>query len=171
MIEAPYLGPKPLLKLTVLAVQPKLQAVSRHIALEGLVKSIFSNLVYMANQCVTPIATFDDKIAAQNCLRIRLAYQGNLDLQSYLGQWKSIFHNDGGSRDLLDRPSPMTRFYDNNTRVVSSWVEVVDTKAVSQINGRIINNVTLAVPHIGIVTAARDSRNGILQQEVLSPDT
>lgn len=125
----------------------------------------------MANQCVTPIATFDDKIAAQNCLRIRLAYQGNLDLQSYLGQWKSIFHNDGGSRDLLDRPSPMTRFYDNNTRVVSSWVEVVDTKAVSQINGRIINNVTLAVPHIGIVTAARDSRNGILQQEVLSPDT
>ncbi|THW99305.1 hypothetical protein D6D13_10220 [Aureobasidium pullulans] len=65
----------------------------------------------------------------------------------------------------------MTRFYDNNTRVVSSWVEVVDTKAVSHINGRIINNVTLAVPHIGIVTAARDSRNGILRQEVLSPDT
>ncbi|THW99290.1 hypothetical protein D6D13_10219 [Aureobasidium pullulans] len=61
---------------------------TRHVALEGLVKSIFSNLVYMANQCVTPIATFDDKIAAQNCLRIRLAYQGNLDLQSYLRQWK-----------------------------------------------------------------------------------
>ena len=33
--------------------------------------------------------------------------------------------------------------------------------------GRIVNNISMAMPHSGIVAAARDPKNGILQPEDL----
>lgn len=149
--------------LTPLTVQPKLAVVSSNIALQGLVKSIFANPTYMERQCITPLTTYEDEIAGNTCLQIKYAYQATSDLQNYFDQWEPFFLN--GSY-LLDRPSPVTQFHENNTRVVSSWLGVDDTKQNSERYGRIVNNVTLAVPHIGVGTAARDSRNGILQLEV-----
>ncbi|KAH0366105.1 hypothetical protein KCU65_g5582, partial [Aureobasidium melanogenum] len=118
----------------------------------------------MAQQCFTPIARSDDNYAEITCVDIRYSYQGNLDLQNYLSQWESISRNGEGGFDLLGRPSPATLFHNNNTRVVSSWIEVLNTTTVS---GRVVNNVTLAVPHIGVISAARNLINGILQLEDL----
>jgi hypothetical protein len=149
--------------LTPFAVQPKLTVVSSNIALQGLVKSIFANRAYMEQQCFTPVTISDDPNAEVTCVDIRYAYQGNLDLQNYLSQWESIFNNNESGFGLLDDPSPATLFNNNNTRVASSWIEVLNTTTVS---GRVANNVTLAVPHIGVIAAARNPRNKIIQLQV-----
>ncbi|KAH0381468.1 hypothetical protein KCU92_g6987, partial [Aureobasidium melanogenum] len=145
-------------------VQPKLTVVSSNIALQGLVKSIFANRAYMEQQCFTPVTISDDPNAEVTCVDIRYAYQGNLDLQNYLSQWESIFNNNESGFGLLDDPSPATLFNNNNTRVASSWIEVLNTTTVS---GRVANNVTLAVPHIGVIAAARNPRNKIIQLQDL----
>lgn len=151
------------MRLTFLTVQPKLTVVSSDIAIQGFVKSSFASSAYLAQQCFTPVTVSDDADAGVTCVDIRYAYQGDLDLQNSLSQWESISRNSEGGSDLLDRPSPTTLFYNNNTRVTSSWIAVLNTTTVS---GRVVNNVTLAVPHIGVIAAARDPRNGILQLEV-----
>ncbi|KAG9555337.1 hypothetical protein KCU71_g12082, partial [Aureobasidium melanogenum] len=127
-------------------VQPKLTFVSSDIALQGLVKSMFASTDYTAQQCFTPVTESVDGIADATCLEIRFSYQGDLDLENYPSQWESISRNGG---------------------VASSWIEVVDTTNAFEIHRRIVNNVTLAVPHIGVIAAARDPRNRILQVDDL----
>jgi hypothetical protein len=57
-----------------------------------------------------------------------------------------------------------------NTTVTGSWVQANQsniTAAYIQHN-RIINNVTMSMPHAGVFSAAHDSTNGILQPEDLA---
>jgi len=162
IVTKKHIGDSGPVMLTPFVVQPKLAAVSSDIVLQGLVKSIFANPAYIGTQCITPIKLADDEIAANTCLELRYTYQADLDLQNYLSQWESLLR----SGRPFDRPSPVTQFYENNTRVESSWIGSDGTEISPQMHGRIVNNVTLAVPHIGVAAAARDSRNGILQLEV-----
>lgn len=54
--------------------------------------------------------------------------------------------------------------YDNTT-VKAAWIrtETSDIAANSKKYNRIVNNVTLAMPHAGLVSVASDQINGILQ--------
>jgi hypothetical protein len=53
--------------------------------------------------------------------------------------------------------------YDNTT-VIGSWTNVYEMASLSeQYNNRIVNNVTMAMPHPGVIAAAADSSNGIEQ--------
>jgi hypothetical protein len=54
-----------------------------------------------------------------------------------------------------------------NTTVNGSWIETIDTKEKSKQYNRVINNVTLAMPHTGIFQAARDPKSEIMQPEDL----
>lgn len=57
--------------------------------------------------------------------------------------------------------------YDNTT-VKGTWTEVTNMTELSQKWKRTVNNVTMAMPHSGIVKAARDPRNDIVQPLDLS---
>ena len=57
--------------------------------------------------------------------------------------------------------------YDNTT-VKGTWTEVTNMTELSEKWNRTANNVTMAMPHPGIVKAARDSRNDIVQPRDLS---
>lgn len=57
--------------------------------------------------------------------------------------------------------------YDNTT-VEGSWINVPDMAADSKKFGRIINNVTMAMPHAGVSEAARDPNNNIIQPKELN---
>lgn len=59
--------------------------------------------------------------------------------------------------------------YDNTT-VTGSWVlqDTSDITTAHQKYNRVINNVSLAMPHAGILAAAQDSKNSILQPEDLA---
>lgn len=67
---------------------------------------------------------------------------------------------------MSDRPLPTGMLYDNTT-VHGSWVNVQNMTEVSQRFNRTINNISMAMPHPGVVTAAQDSLNNIIQPKDL----
>ena len=64
--------------------------------------------------------------------------------------------------DLKNRPAPIGILYDNTT-VQGSWVETRDMNSRSITQDRTITNVSMAFPHAGVFSAARDHHNPILQ--------
>lgn len=70
---------------------------------------------------------------------------------------------------LPPRPQAPGMLFDNTT-VQGSWVATNSSDMTANYHkwGRIINNVTLAMPHAGIFSAARNQQNGILQPEDLA---
>ena len=57
----------------------------------------------------------------------------------------------------------------DNTTMTATWIEreYSDVAKNFDIHKKIINNVTLAMPHPGVYAAATDPRNGILQPKDL----
>ena len=76
---------------------------------------------------------------------------------------------EGTSTNLTARPPPVAILYDNTT-VTGSWVELEQSNisaAYIKYN-RIVNNITMSMPHTGVFAAAHDTRNGILQPKDLA---
>ena len=59
--------------------------------------------------------------------------------------------------------------YDNTT-VTGSWVDTTQSNVNASYlkYSRVINNVTMSMPHAGVFSAAHDPKNGILQPEDLA---
>jgi hypothetical protein len=59
--------------------------------------------------------------------------------------------------------------YDNTT-VTGPWIllNTSDITAAHQKYNRVINNVSLAMPHVGVLAAAQTPKNAILQSEDLA---
>lgn len=138
----------------------------------GLVKTTFANPYYVEGNCQSPIkvSTWDPEYSATNvgttCLSIDHAAQGFHNYKGYLSTWTGLVASSNGSTDQHLRPQGWGLFMENTT-VNGSWIEVIDTKATSQKFGRIVNNVTLAMPHSGIFQAARDPLTNLVQPEDL----
>lgn len=61
--------------------------------------------------------------------------------------------------------------YDNTT-VRGAWINIQNmTELSSKYGHRIINNISMAMPHAGVFTAARDPLNQIMQPETLDVRT
>ena len=56
--------------------------------------------------------------------------------------------------------------YDNTT-IQGSWIDIQDMTKNSNIFKRVVNNVTLAMPHSAVFAAATDPMNHILQPQDL----
>jgi hypothetical protein len=139
--------------------------------MSGSVKASFANVVYMQDTCPTPIEKVQwdpdrtpDKVG-NTCLQIDHAAQGYHNYQRFMSYWSEIVGRGQGSTDQHLRPQGFGLFKENVT-VNGSWIEVHSTKDVSQHFGRPVNNVTLAMPHTGIVKSAQDERNGVVQPNV-----
>lgn len=66
---------------------------------------------------------------------------------------------------MTGRPGAVGLLYDNTT-VSGSWINQENmTETSLKFNGRIINNISLAMPHAGIFAAARDPINSIMQPQ------
>ena len=155
------------LVLTCYLVQPQLKFgdwSDRVIA--GQVKSVFANSAYVETQCETPIRD-DPTYGGTTCLQIEHASQGYHNYQRYLSFWNAVSNSGNGTTDLKQRPQGFGLLHEN-TSITASWVQVVNVPDASKkFNGRIINNVSLAMPHSGVSQAAQDQRNGIIQPEEL----
>ena len=82
----------------------------------------------------------------------------------YLPRWTNDVSNGNGSSDLNLRPKPVAMIYDNTT-VEGSWIHKQNMTEVSNKYRRIINNITMAMPHTGILAATRDPINNIMQPQ------
>lgn len=141
-------------------------------AMQGLVKASPANPMYLAANCGTPIKSTEDASAGNTCLQIQYAAHSFYNYQRYISDWATISMNGNGSSDPAHRPKGFAMIFENTT-VTAPWVdlEYSDVKNNSDKHQRIINNVTLALPHSGVPGAAWNSVNNILQPEVRESNT
>ncbi|KAI0908597.1 hypothetical protein F4823DRAFT_486009 [Ustulina deusta] len=151
-------------------VSPKL---SRHAwemrDLQGLVKASYANPAYVKETCQTPLRDLDPKNSAEACLDILFSGQSYTSLIAFMAEWDGIRKSGNSTiRQLSDRPTGKHILYDNTT-MDSQWIETESGDMPANFNAhqRIINNVTLALPHAGVYAAATDPINGILQPSEL----
>lgn len=131
----------------------------------GSVVASFANPEYLKSQCETPIKT-DPVNQGDTCLQIEHAAQGFHNYQRFLAYWDVLADSGLGMVDQKMRPPGFGMLHED-TQINATWVEVVSVPDASKQHGRIINNVSLAMPHAGIYAAASDPRNHILQPEDL----
>lgn len=68
-----------------------------------------------------------------------------------MATWRDISYNgSSASRNMAERPAAQAMLYDNIT-MIGSWIEAQysDTVEGFKKHGRVINNVSLALPHPG----------------------
>ncbi|KAI1820589.1 hypothetical protein F4861DRAFT_542787 [Xylaria intraflava] len=137
--------------------------------MQGLVKASYSNPFYISASCQTPLDSFDMQNGPEACLDVLFSGQSYHSLIAYMSEWAGISDNQNSSnRNLMGRPTGKHNLLDNTT-MDSSWIETQygDPAASFKDHNRIINNVTLAMPHTGVYSAATDPINGILQPNEL----
>lgn len=112
-----------------------------------------------------------DPIAADReaCISVAFCGQSYRDLLDFMATWSKVYEN-GTSKltDMKDRPRPTSLLYGNMT-MTASWIETQHSNVTASFEkyGRIINNVTMAMPHPGVYAAAKSAKNNILQPDDL----
>ncbi|TIA11577.1 hypothetical protein D6C80_07379 [Aureobasidium pullulans] len=139
-----------------------------HGSMQGLVKSSAANPTYLGANCGTPIGVKEDASAGLTCLQIQYAAHSFYNYQRYISDWATVSKNGNGSSDPSYRPKGFAMIFENTT-VTAPWIDLEhsDVKTNWNQHKRVINNVTLALPHSGVPGAAWDEVNHILQPEDL----
>jgi hypothetical protein len=144
---------------------------SENTLMRGRVKASYANPIYIGDICQTPISKdMDPQHSSETCLSIQHAGQAYHNSVQFLSTWQNIsLGGTGMPSNIADRPRPNGMLYDNTT-VTGSWVlpEYSDMTASYEQHKRIINNVSMSMPHAGVLSAAHDPINNILQPEELA---
>jgi len=87
------------------------------------------------------------------------------NFEQWLTGWSRLVHGGNQTSDQLQlRPLPTASIGDNTT-VAGSWIEIQNITELSLKHGRMVNNITMAMPHSGIPAAAMDPKNDIRQPQ------
>lgn len=144
-------------------VQPQLKFPDwKHQEMQGIVKMEYANSIAVKTQCVTPngLVYTSDTDSGSTCLQVEHAAMAYHNYFSWLQTWTNEL-DIGNSSDLLaDRPRGYA-LYTDNTTIVAPWIEKQNVTAANK--SRWINNVTMAMPHVGVIQAAQDPVNRIVQ--------
>ncbi|RFU24414.1 hypothetical protein B7463_g11925, partial [Scytalidium lignicola] len=134
--------------------------------LYGLVQTSYANPFYIESTCETPISpAVDGANSGQTCLALEHAGEAYHNYIAYMNTWAEINNAGEGNSSNISQHPQATEMIFGNTTVTGSWVSTNTsnmTLAYHQ-HGRIINNVTMSMPHAGIFAAAHDTKNGIMQ--------
>lgn len=119
----------------------------------------------MKQQCKTPIPRAVDPTGDRGiaCFHLEQASQAYHNYQAWLAQWTEFASSGNGSRDQYTRLPGWALLSDNIT-VTAPWIE---QRPLQQEANWMINNVTMAAPHAGVVAAAADPTNEIMQPSEL----
>lgn len=132
----------------------------------GKVYASWGNPEYLADNCKTPVpVSMDPEARNTTCLQMEHVGQAYHNFEQWLITWsKLVDGNNKTSDQLSSRPQPTASIWDNTT-VTGGWIEINDMTELSSKHGRMVNNITMAMPHSGIPAAAMDSKNGIRQPQ------
>lgn len=133
----------------------------------GKVSTSFANTYSVMNNCKTPISVHTDSDNGRTCIQIQHSAQAYHNYIQYLTAWVENIGSGNGSDNMTQRPDPVGMFYDNTT-LQGSWMNVQNMSLLSEQYQRTVQNVTMAMPHIGVVAAALDPVNGIIQPSDLN---
>jgi hypothetical protein len=132
--------------------------------LQGRVIASFANPTYIAANCETPVTVaMDPENRNTTCLQIEHVGHAYRNYQQWLTQWTDLVQSNNKTSDQLQDRLPPTGSIWDNTTITGSWVEVHNMTSLSIRHKRLINNVTMAMPHGGIPRAAMNEINGIKQ--------
>ncbi|KAK5806255.1 hypothetical protein VI817_000513 [Penicillium citrinum] len=146
-------------------VSPKLSmGPSEDTTLAGLVHASFANTLYLASTCQSPIPVdMDPEARNTTCLEIEHVGSAYHNYQQWITHWSELVEGDNKTSDhLRHRPKPTGSLWDNTT-ITGSWIEIKDTAELSRKHHRMVNNITMAMPHGGVPGAAMDAKNKIEQ--------
>jgi len=137
----------------------------------GEVTASFANGDYLADTCQTPILSAEDPLSyGTTCLQIDYAGNGFRNLDSWLSMWSKRPSSNQAMEVLkeLARPPPIGILFENTT-IQGQWITPSgeNMTADSARYGRLVQNVTMVMPHANIFHAARARKNRILQPEDL----
>lgn len=140
-------------------------------SISGLVSASYANAMYLGTTCEVPVAEENDEFKGSTCLQIRHAGMGFSYLSSFLRDWAESVAAGNVTESVNSfkgRPLPVAVLYDNTT-INGQWItpsqENITTDSSS--HRRLVENVTMAMPHAGIFKAVRDPTNHILQPDDL----
>jgi hypothetical protein len=123
----------------------------------GSVQTQFANIEYIQSLCKIPIP--DKANGAASCMQVENGGKNSYNLIQFLAKWNDMVGaGQNVSTNQVDRPA-WIGLTNSNTTFIPEWIHAVDTAAVSREFGRVVNNVSLALPHIGVSSATRDTRN------------
>ncbi|XWW93303.1 hypothetical protein V2A60_001235 [Cordyceps javanica] len=152
-------------------VSPKLKFGSwEPKVLSGYVRASYGNSEFVKLTCPTMLTNEDAIEAPLSCADVIVSGESYRNLHTFMGIWAAIKTNGSSTvRDLAKRPAGIASL-NGNTTLYGSWIETEHSNVPAHFNetGRIINNVTLAMPHPGVALAATSPLNGILQPSDLS---
>lgn len=155
-------------------VAPKLKSGAwERVTLQGRVRSSYANAQYIKAACPALFDAAADGFAPESCLDVAFSGRSYRDLLAFMGEWTAIGQNGtGGGAVLAARPVGTSQLHDSMA-MAGAWLAAGDASysdvaAQHARHGRIVNNVTLAMPHPGVYYAARDPVNGILQPDELA---
>ena len=150
-------------------VAPKLRlGPLEHKVLYGEVSATFANSVYLAKTCPTPIDESVDPVKGTTCLGIQHAGQAYHNYQIYLDGWaKRMASGNISSIEYAARPPPVGVMFENTT-VRGQWITPSQENVSADSTTRLVQNVTMAMPHANVFNAARDRINDIMQPEDLN---
>ncbi|GAB7359653.1 hypothetical protein MBLNU230_g6832t1 [Neophaeotheca triangularis] len=147
-------------------VQPQLKwHVTRGREMAGLVKTQFANPSYIQKECKSPVPeSADPEEGPQACLQLEHAAFAFHNFQKYHTTWAAVSMNGTGSPDLAFRP-PGFALLNDNTTITAPFIELYESNMTETFERTsiIVNNVSMAMPHVGVVQASQDPVNGIMQ--------
>lgn len=152
-------------------VQPQLKFSGwQHRALRGPVMASFANPVYLESICKTPITYLQDggDIAdtRDTCISNEHASQAFHNYFHWISHWTDVASSGNGTWDIGTRPNGWALLNDNTT-ITAPWIEQKAPYTWKD-TGWFINNITMAMPHPGVVLAAVDPENHIPQPDELN---
>ncbi|KAI4945005.1 hypothetical protein J4E91_008350 [Alternaria rosae] len=152
-------------------VQPQLRLPPwEHQMLAGQVDGDFSSTLKADKTCLTAWPDVGDtQWGGSTCLAMKWSSLCGRNFIKYMSAWDdqaAAANPPWMSEHLLER-KPISASLDNNVTVTTAWLDDHDVATDSEKAGRIINNITIAVPHRGIPAAARNVQNDLLQPEDL----
>jgi hypothetical protein len=80
----------------------------------------------------------------------------------YISSWTDFIAKNKSGDTLQDRPNGFALLNDNTT-ISASWIEQQEVRTFNDTHPRYINNITMAMPHIGVIQAAISPKNDLMQ--------
>ena len=139
--------------------------------MSGEVTASFANGDYLARTCQTPILPAEDSdFYGTTCLQIDYAGNGFRNLDSWLSVWseRALSNENMEVLNAMARPPPIGILFENTT-IQGQWITPSgeNITADSMRHGRLVQNVTMVMPHANIFHAARAPKNRLLQPQDL----
>ncbi|KAJ8114529.1 hypothetical protein OPT61_g3606 [Boeremia exigua] len=130
--------------------------------MEGSVRLRAGELDEFYGLCPSPLNNLSLQSGLSDCTQMKTTGRSLYNLATFLDEWERTSNFRNVSISQAERPAWVGLPYAKST-VTPQWINVKNTTEVSKSFQRVVNNVSLAMPHTGILNAVDDPNNDMPQ--------